>query len=152
MNMNNTTRPPRRLRPIWVLAGASALLAAGSWLGLASTQAEAQAQAPASPHLVLVPAASAASTASLPAASGEAMAHTCAACHGTNGQLGDEAFVPLAGLPHTQFVRTMQQFRSGERPSTLMGHVAQGFSDADLLAMGRFFEAIPPLPQPETPR
>jgi cytochrome subunit of sulfide dehydrogenase len=145
--MNHLPTPSRRPRPIWVLAAASVLLAAGSWLGLAPSQAEAP--SPATPPLVLVPAAAAASHAS---ASGEAMAHTCAACHGTNGQLGDEAFVPLAGLPHTQFVRTMQQLRSGERPSTLMGHVAQGFSDADLLAMGRFFEAIPPLPQPETTR
>ena len=33
------------------------------------------------------------------AISGELMAHTCAACHGTNGQLGDESFAPLAGMP-----------------------------------------------------
>jgi sulfide dehydrogenase cytochrome subunit len=81
--------------------------------------------------------------ASLPAPAGEAMAHTCAACHGTQGQLGDEAFMPLAGMPRTQFVRTMQDFRSGARPSTLMGHVADGFTDADLQAMGAFFESLP---------
>jgi len=73
------------------------------------------------------------------------MAHSCAACHGTNGQLGDEAFVPLAGMPVGQFVTTMIDFREGRRPSTLMGHVARGFSDADLQAMGEFFVAQPPL-------
>lgn len=76
------------------------------------------------------------------APTGEAMAHTCAACHGTYGRLGDEAFVPLAGMPRAQFVRTMQDFRSGVRPATLMGHVAQGFSDADLAAMGAWFESM----------
>lgn len=73
------------------------------------------------------------------------LAHSCAACHGTNGQLGDESFMPLAGMPVQQFVRTMTDFREGKRPSTLMGHVAKGFTDADLKGMGEFFAAVPPL-------
>jgi sulfide dehydrogenase cytochrome subunit len=75
----------------------------------------------------------------LPAASGEALAHTCAACHGTQGRLGDEAFMPLAGMPPAQFVRSMQDFRAGRRPATLMGYVARGFTDADLRAMADYF-------------
>lgn len=77
---------------------------------------------------------------------GAAMAHTCAACHGTNGVLGDEYFMPLAGMPVTQFVTTMREFRSGERLATLMGHVASGFSDPEIQAMGEFFAAIAPPP------
>lgn len=73
------------------------------------------------------------------------MAHSCAACHGTNGQLGDEFFMPLAGMPVRQFVATMTDFREGKRPATLMGHVAKGFTDADLKAMGEFFAAQQPL-------
>jgi len=73
------------------------------------------------------------------------MAHSCAACHGTNGQLGDEFFKPLAGMPVPQFVRTMADFREGRRPATLMGHVARGFTDADFQAMGEFFAAQQPL-------
>jgi sulfide dehydrogenase cytochrome subunit len=73
------------------------------------------------------------------------MAHSCAACHGTHGQLGDEFFMPLAGMPVQQFVRTMTDFREGRRPATLMGHVARGFTDADLQGMGAFFAAPPPL-------
>jgi sulfide dehydrogenase cytochrome subunit len=75
----------------------------------------------------------------LPAASGEAIAHTCAACHGTQGRLGDEAFMPLAGMPPAQFVQSMRDFRSGQRPATLMGLVARGFTDADLRAMAEYF-------------
>jgi sulfide dehydrogenase cytochrome subunit len=74
------------------------------------------------------------------------MAHSCAACHGTNGQLGDEYFMPLAGMPVQQFVATMADFREGKRAATLMGHVARGFTDADLKAMGEFFAAVKPLP------
>jgi sulfide dehydrogenase cytochrome subunit len=72
-------------------------------------------------------------------------AHSCAACHGTNGQLGDEYFKPLAGMPVAQFVRTMTDFREGRRASTLMGHVARGFTDADLQGMAAFFAAQPPM-------
>jgi cytochrome subunit of sulfide dehydrogenase len=75
----------------------------------------------------------------LPAPAGEAIAHTCAACHGTQGRLGDEAFMPLAGMPAAQFVQSMQDFRSGRRPATLMGLVARGFTDADLRAMAEYF-------------
>ena len=97
------------------------------------------------------PAASASAKAAMPLAnpattevSGETMAHGCAACHGTLGRLGDESFMPLAGMPARQFVATMIDFREGQRPATLMGHVAQGFSDAEIRAMGDFFAAIPP--------
>lgn len=69
------------------------------------------------------------------------MAHSCAACHGTNGQLGDESFAPLAGMPVGQFVKTMTDFREGRRPATLMSHVAKGFSDEDFKGMGEFFAA-----------
>lgn len=75
--------------------------------------------------------------------SGATMAHGCAACHGTLGRLGDESFMPLAGMPVRQFVSTMIDFREGERPATLMGHVAQGFTDSEIRAMGEFFAAVP---------
>jgi sulfide dehydrogenase cytochrome subunit len=90
------------------------------------------------------PAAATAATAA-EAVPAETMAHSCAACHGTNGQLGDEYFKPLAGMPAEQFVATMIDFREGRRPATLMGHVARGFSDADLHAMAAFFAAQRPL-------
>jgi sulfide dehydrogenase cytochrome subunit len=80
----------------------------------------------------------------LPPVSGEALAHTCAACHGTQGRLGDEAFMPLAGMPAAQFVATMRDFRSGARPATLMGHVARGLNDDDLRAMADYFERQTP--------
>jgi len=137
--MTHTRHPSNRRRPLWVLAAASTLLAAASWLPQTAPMAQ-----PA-PPLALQPAPAAAKPAplaALPAPAGEALAHTCAACHGTQGRLGDEAFMPLAGLPRVQFVRTMRDFRSGARPSTLMGHVAQGFTDADLAAMGAYFESI----------
>lgn len=52
--------------------------------------------------------------------------------------------MPLAGLPVDQFVNTMVAFREGKRPATLMGHVARGFSDAELRAMGMYFAGVAP--------
>jgi sulfide dehydrogenase cytochrome subunit len=78
------------------------------------------------------------------AISGEMMTHTCAACHGTLGRLGDESFMPLAGMPASQFITTMVDFREGKRPATLMGHVAQGFNDTEIRAMAQFFAAVKP--------
>jgi sulfide dehydrogenase cytochrome subunit len=73
---------------------------------------------------------------------GEAMAATCAACHGTHGKLGIVEYMPLAGLSEKEFVRAMQDFRSGKRPATLMGHVANGFSDIEIRAMAKYFANV----------
>jgi len=73
---------------------------------------------------------------------GIAMAHTCAGCHGTHGKLGTVEFVPLAGLTESEFLRAMRDFRAGKRPSTLMGQVANGFSDSEMQAMARYFANI----------
>ena len=73
---------------------------------------------------------------------GEAMAATCAACHGTHGKLGTVEYMPLAGMAEKEFVRAMQDFRSGKRASTLMGHVANGFSDNEIRAMAKYFANV----------
>jgi sulfide dehydrogenase cytochrome subunit len=73
---------------------------------------------------------------------GAAMAHTCAGCHGTQGKLGRVEFVPLAGMAETEFKRAMLDFRAGKRASTLMGHVANGFSDSEIDAMARYFASV----------
>lgn len=75
--------------------------------------------------------------------SGAAMAATCGGCHGTHGKLELREFVPLAGMRESEFVRAMREFRAGTRPSTLMGHVANGFTDGEIEAMARYFATIP---------
>ncbi|MDD2893065.1 MAG: hypothetical protein PHF20_03955, partial [Halothiobacillaceae bacterium] len=49
--------------------------------------------------------------ASAPQATGEMMGNTCAGCHGTHGRLSAEAFVPLAGMKESTFIKAMQDFR-----------------------------------------
>jgi sulfide dehydrogenase cytochrome subunit len=126
-----------------------AAVAAAAWL-VAAAPAQPQASATAAPNSATNAAASAAPAAKappvLPPVSGEALAHTCAGCHGTQGRLADEAFVPLAGMPAASFVQTMQDFRSGRRPATLMGHIARGLNDAEFHSMAAYFERQVPAP------
>jgi sulfide dehydrogenase cytochrome subunit len=77
-----------------------------------------------------------------PGPTGAAMAATCAGCHGTDGKLTTIEMVPLAGMAEAEFVRAMQDFRSGKRQSTLMGHVAKGFTDSEVRAMARYFASV----------
>jgi len=79
-----------------------------------------------------------------PQASGEMMGNTCAGCHGTHGRLKGEAFVPLAGMKESTFIKAMTDFRSGARPATLMGHVARGYNDEQIKAMAEFFAKVKP--------
>lgn len=148
---SSAARPaPVALRKVlgWSLMVAIGATVSASLVASLATRAVAQTAPAAAPAPVAaVPAAPAPSPSSNPAPVPAAtMAHSCAACHGTNGQLGDEYFMPLAGMPVQQFVATMADFREGKRAATLMGHVAQGFTDADLKAMGEFFAAVKPLP------
>ncbi len=78
------------------------------------------------------------------AKAGEILAHTCAGCHGTNGVLENEIFMPLAGMPEQEFVKTMLDFRDGTRQSTLMGTVANGLSEQQIRDMARYFMEVSP--------
>lgn len=73
---------------------------------------------------------------------GEALAHTCAACHGTYGELKGEHFVPLAGMDEGEFITSMKEFRSHKRPSSIMSHIAEGYSDEEFERMARYFNGI----------
>lgn len=94
------------------------------------------------------PQAQAGNLTSLPPVEVAAMVHTCAGCHGRDGQAQVSAFPPLAGMPAEQFVRAMHDFRTGRRPATLMGLVARGFTDRDDQAMGDYFAEVAPQPLP----
>ena len=71
------------------------------------------------------------------------LAQTCAGCHGTQGYIKDSAFMPLAGMPTTQFVNAMKSFADGSRPSTVMGPLAQAFSTEEIQAMAEYFAQFP---------
>lgn len=67
------------------------------------------------------------------------LANTCAGCHGTSGHSAGETMPSLAGLDERYLVKTMQDFKSGARPSTIMGRLARGYSDMELKELADFF-------------
>ena len=57
----------------------------------------------------------------------------CSGCHGGPGL--ETAIPPIRGRDAAEIVAAMRQFRSGERPSTVMGRIARGFSDDEIQAI-----------------
>ncbi len=67
------------------------------------------------------------------------LGNTCAGCHGTNGSSVGPATPSIAGLTEDTIVEAMKAYKSGERPSTIMGRIAKGYTDEEFKAMGQFF-------------
>jgi sulfide dehydrogenase cytochrome subunit len=72
-------------------------------------------------------------------ASGTMLAYTCAGCHGTNGISTGPAAPSIAGSDYDYLVDSMNQFKAGERRSTIMTRIAKGYTDAEIEAMSKFF-------------
>lgn len=72
-------------------------------------------------------------------ASGAMLGNTCAGCHGTNGVSNGPAAPSIAGLDYDYLVDAMNQFKAGERRSTIMTRIAKGYTDAEIEAMSKFF-------------
>lgn len=67
-------------------------------------------------------------------------AASCTGCHPAKS--GVETPVPrLAGQDAGKIVTTMQAFRSGTQPATVMGRIAKGFSDDEIKAIAAWFGA-----------
>ncbi len=67
------------------------------------------------------------------------LSNACAGCHGTNGGSAGPSMPSLASQSKVAIVDAMKKFKSGERPSTVMGRLAKGYSDAEIDAMGDYF-------------
>jgi sulfide dehydrogenase cytochrome subunit len=67
------------------------------------------------------------------------LANACAGCHGTNGGSAGLSMPSLAAQSKTAIVDAMKKFKSGERPSSIMGRLAKGYSDAEIDMLGDFF-------------
>jgi len=74
----------------------------------------------------------------------ESMAASCASCHGTRGKpVSGSAVASLAGRPKDELVQVMNQFRSGQRPATIMHQIAKGYGDAEIAALADYFAKQP---------
>ena len=74
------------------------------------------------------------------AAEPPAGASSCSGCHAASAKV--ETKVPaIRGRDPAQIVSAMEAFRSGARPSTVMGRIAKGFSDQEIQAIAAWLAA-----------
>ena len=62
------------------------------------------------------------------------LANNCFTCHGPNGR-SPGAIPSLHGQNAATIAATLKAFKSGARPSTVMGRHAKGYSDAEIDAL-----------------
>ncbi len=65
-------------------------------------------------------------------------ATSCSGCHAPEGSGG---FMPINGQNSASLAATMSAFRTGERPSTLMGRLMKGFSPDEIQAIAIWISA-----------
>jgi cytochrome c553 len=67
-------------------------------------------------------------------------AMSCSGCHPASTRVTTP--VPrLVGLERVVIVRAMQEFRSGQRASTVMDRIAKGFTDEEIQAIAAWYAA-----------
>jgi sulfide dehydrogenase cytochrome subunit len=71
------------------------------------------------------------------------LANTCAGCHGTEGKSVGPASPNLAGMSQTYFTDSMNAFKEGTRPATVMDRIAKGYTDSQIEAMAGYFAGKP---------
>ena len=70
-------------------------------------------------------------------------AQGCLGCHGPDGG-GSGAIPGLAGQREAELTAAMLGFRAGERPGTIMGRIARGYTEAEIAAIAAHFAALRP--------
>jgi sulfide dehydrogenase cytochrome subunit len=70
---------------------------------------------------------------------GSQLAGACQGCHGAAGQ-GSEGIPLLAGnSTRAELEAMLKAFRANERPGTVMGRIARGYSDAEIAALAQYY-------------
>jgi sulfide dehydrogenase cytochrome subunit len=71
--------------------------------------------------------------------SGQALAFTCAGCHGTDGSSVGPSSPSIAAMDPDVFIDAMDAYKRDQRNSTIMNRIAKGYSDEQIKAMAWFF-------------
>lgn len=69
------------------------------------------------------------------------IAQACAGCHGQAGA-GQGSVPRIAGYSRDLFVSQWAAFRANERPGTIMGRVARGYTDAEVAELAAYFASL----------
>ena len=77
-------------------------------------------------------------------------AATCASCHhadiaprASGAKLAAQTLPSLAGRSQAELIDTLQAFRNGTRPATVMGQIARGYDEAQIAAIAGWLSRQP---------
>lgn len=72
---------------------------------------------------------------------GAMLSNSCAACHGTDGK--SPGGIPSIHGKSAEFItQALTEFRDGNRPSTVMGRHAKGYSDEEIKLIAEHFASL----------
>jgi len=77
----------------------------------------------------------------LSGASTEMIVYTCVGCHGQNGVSKGPSIPTIGGTSEAYLIETMEGYKSGEIPSTIMGRLAEGYTSKEIKQMGKYFSS-----------
>ena len=66
---------------------------------------------------------------------------SCTSCHGTYG-ISPGAIPTIYGKSKEYIIETMKQLRNGESDSTVMGRIAKGYSDREIILIANYFSGL----------
>ena len=66
---------------------------------------------------------------------------SCTSCHGTYG-ISPGAIPTIYGKSRKYIMKTMKEFRNGERDSTVMERIAKGYNDRDIRLISGYFTSL----------
>lgn len=87
------------------------------------------------------PAPAAAAPAPVTPAAAAVMANNCLTCHGPRG-VSPGSMPSLHGKTEGFLSGALKDFRSGARPSTVMGRHAKGYTDAEIEAIAKYISSL----------
>jgi sulfide dehydrogenase cytochrome subunit len=67
----------------------------------------------------------------------------CEGCHGPQGSSLGPATPTIAGMAEDTFLDAMEEYQQDERPSTIMGRIAKGYTEEDFKQMATYFRKQP---------
>lgn len=72
---------------------------------------------------------------------GEVLASTCFSCHGTDGKSAG-SIPSINGIPADSLRRTLQEFRDGRRPATVMDRHAKAYNDEEIASIADYLSRV----------
>lgn len=70
------------------------------------------------------------------------LSNSCAACHGTDGK--SPGSIPgIYGKSYEFIVQALTDFREDNRPATVMGRHASGYTDEEIRLIAEYFSNLP---------